>query len=327
MRVHRRSRPSIACAAAAGALLLALLAFAAVRGHAQTPTAPPASACFGAAARDPLHPCRNRALRLKVFPSPGAAQDEPNAPCNSFQRDGHVNVCAFGVAPDQAARTIALIGDSHASHWRAPLALIARDFGWRGLSITRRSCPLSQATRITPEPARSHCVRWVDELPGFLRRHPEVSTLFVVALARGKVVVPPRRTQTEAKLNGYERAWARLPATVRHIVVIRDPPRIKREDVRCIDDAIAHREPPGLTCAVPRDVALAPDAQVEAARRAQSPRLQVIDLTHVFCSNRSCFPVIGGALVFKDRHHLSLAFARTLAPQLAREIQHLAATW
>ena len=204
---------------------------------------------------------------------------------------------------------------------------MARDFGWRGLSITRRSCPLSQATRLTSEPARSHCVRWVKELPGFLRRHPEVDTVFVFALARGKVVMPPGRTQTQARINGYERAWARLPATVRHIVVIRDPPRIKRTDVRCIDDAIAHREPAGLTCAIPRGNALAPDAQVLAARRIESPRLQVIDLTHVFCSNRSCFPVIGGALVFKDRHHLSLAFARTLAPQLAREIQHLAGTW
>ena len=327
MRAMRPSRPILACAAAACAVLLALLGLAATRGDAQAPPAPPASACFGAAARDPLHPCSNRALRLKVFPAPSAAQDEPNAPCNSFQRDGHVNICTFGVAPEQAARTIALIGDSHASVWRAPLALIARDFGWRGLSITRRSCPLSQATRLTPEPTRSHCVRWVKELPGFLRRHPEVSTLFVVALARGKVVVPRGRTQTEARVRGYEQAWARLPATVKHIVVIRDPPRIKRTDVRCIDDAIAHREPAGPTCAIPRGVALAPDAQIRAARGARSARLQVIDLTHVFCSNRSCFPVIGGALVFKDRHHLSLSFARTLAPQLAREIQRLAPTW
>lgn len=327
MRSNRPSRPLLACTGAAGALLLAVLALTAAHGQAEAPVPLPASACFGAAARDSLHPCRNRALRLKVFPAPSAAHDEPNAPCNSFHRDGHVNICAFGVIPGLATRTIALIGDSHASVWRAPLALIARDFGWRGLSITRRSCPLSAATRLTPEPARSHCVRWVGEIPGFLRRHPEVDTLFVVALARGKVVVPPGRTETEARISGYERAWARLPATVRHIVVIRDPPRIKRADVRCIDDAIAARKPAGLACAVPRNQALAPDAQILAARRAQSPRLQVIDLTHVFCGNRSCFPVIGGALVFKDRHHLSLAFARTLAPQLAREIQRLAPSW
>jgi hypothetical protein len=170
-------------------------------------------------------------------------------------------------------------------------------------------------------------VRWVKALPRFLRKHPEVDTLFVVALARGKVVVPPGRTMTEARINGYERAWDSLPATVRHIVVIRDTPRIKRSDVRCIDDAIADRKPPGVTCAPPRGSALSPDAQVLAARRARSPRLQVIDLTPVFCGSHTCLPVIGGALVFKDRHHMSLAFASTLAPQLEREIQRVAQTW
>lgn len=320
MPAARYPRPVLLAAGFAAVVLVALLAVAGMAGQ----TKPPRSSCFGAAARDPLHPCRNSALRLKVVPTPQVARDELNAPCNDFRRAGHVSVCTFGVVPEQATRHVALAGDSHAAVWRAPLAVIARQQRWRGMSLTRKSCPFSTATRITPEPTRSHCVRWVKALPGFLREHPEIDTLFVVALAGGEVVVPPGRTTTEAKINGYINAWRTLPKTVKHIVVIRDTPRIKRTHVACINRAIAGHRPAGRACARPRDVALSPDPQVEAARREGSGRLQVIDLTSVLCGPNSCLPVIGGALVFKDLHHLSFAFAETLAPQLWRAIRRAA---
>ncbi|MEA2149854.1 MAG: hypothetical protein QOD69_1684 [Solirubrobacteraceae bacterium] len=323
MRSGRPPRLTFAAAFAAGALLAAVAAQGAAPAPAPGPPPPPPS-CFGAAARDPLYPCRNRALRLTVVPTPRAARNERNAPCNSLQRDGPVNVCAFGVAAAQATRTVALVGDSHASVWRAPLAAIAREQGWRGLSITRKSCPFSRATKRTPEPTRSHCVRWVKALPGFLGRHPEVDTLFVVALAGGKVVVPRGRTMTEAKISGYANAWRALPASVQRIVVIRDTPRITRHTVACVNRAIAAHRPAGRRCARPRHAALGPDPQVLAARRARSQRPAVIDLTRVLCGPHACLPVIGGALVYKDLHHLSRAFAETLAPQLGRALGRVA---
>jgi len=39
------------------------------------------------------------------------------------------------------------------------------------------------------------------------------------------------------------------------------------------------------------------------------------------CDARWCYPVVGGALVFKDRNHLTEVFARTLGPYLARAIR------
>jgi hypothetical protein len=317
MPAARHERLAVAGAGIAAVVLVALIAVGAMHGQ----TKPPASTCFGAAARDPLRPCRDGALRLQVVPTPQVARDEFNAPCNGFNRDGHVSVCSFGVIPEQATRHIALVGDSHAAVWRAPLAVIAREQGWRGLSLTRKSCPFSTATKITPEPTRSHCIRWVDALPGFLGAHPEIDTIFVVALAGGEVVVPPGRTMNEAKVNGYLNAWRTLPDSVKRIVVIRDTPRIKRSHVACITRAIEAHRPAGRACARPRSAALPSDPQVEAARRTPSQRLEVIDLTRVFCGPRSCLPVIGGALVFKDLHHLSFAFAETLAPQLWRAIR------
>ena len=309
------------------ATLLLTLALAAPAAP-QAPQAPPAPPpCFGAAARDTLHPCDNPALRLQVVPSPAVARAEFNAPCSNFHADHGVNTCEFGAPAAPGIRTIALVGDSHASHWRAALDVAARDEGWHGFSVTRQSCAFSQATRLTPEPVRTKCRDWVKLLPGFLRAHPEIDTLFVSAITGSKINIPPGRTTREANVNGFRNAWRRLPDSVRHVVVIRDSPRIFRDTVACIDRAIERRLRAGLVCAVPRERSLKPDPQAIAARDAHSPRLQVVDLTRLMCSARRCFPVIGGALVFKDLHHFTVQFAQTLGPALSRSIAHIAAGW
>ena len=59
----------------------------------------------------------------------------------------------------------------------------------------------------------------------------------------------------------------------------------------------------------------------EAARRLHSSRVRVADLTKYFCDPERCFPVIGGALVHKDRTHLTAVFTATLGPFLAREVR------
>ena len=41
------------------------------------------------------------------------------------------------------------------------------------------------------------------------------------------------------------------------------------------------------------------------------------------CDARRCFPVVGGALVHKDEHHMTTVFARTLWPYLARRVDRL----
>ena len=328
-------RMTFACSAAATAVLAAVLIGGTSHVEAQIREAEREQvsvvehkpACFGAAARNQQKPCENRALRTKVVPLPVAAKHEDNAPCPNFRKERGVSVCDFGAKPEHAKRTIALLGDSHASHWRAPLDVVARRRGWRGLSATRTSCVFSKATKLTPEPTRSQCLRWVENLPRFFRQHPEIDTVFVVAIAGGRVNVPAGRTMFEAKTNGVRRAWQTLPDTVKHIIVIRDTPRIFRRTVDCIDKAMQAGRPAGSACALPRTSALKGDPAVIGARKEHSPRVQAIDLTEIFCSEHVCSPVIGGALVYKDLHHFTRTFAETLAPPLERKIDALMREW
>ena len=328
-------RMTFACSVAAMALVAGVLISGTTHVQAQIREAereeskvvdkrPP---CFGAAARDPDRPCVNPALRTQVVPDPVLAKTEKYAPCERFHREGGLSQCDFGVSPEKASRTIALVGDSHASHWRTPLDHVANQNNWHGVSITRTSCPFSEATKKLAEPTFSQCKDWVSKLPRYFRAHPEIDTIFVVGITGGAVNVPKGRTMFEAKVNGVRNAWRTLPDTIKHIVVIRDTPRIAGDTVDCIDRALAAGERADISCAVPREAAVEADPQAVAARTSGSKRTQVIDLTDHFCNDRLCFPVVGGVLVFKDLHHFTLVWAETLGPPLARAVQRLSPSW
>lgn len=257
-------------------------------------------------------------------PSPGEAQITPNAPCTPIEIA--LNVCGFGAPAASASATIALVGNSHAGHWRAALEIAAKALHWQGLSITRSSCPLMQATIRLPEPKRAECTLWTQGVVGWFAQHPEVSTVFVSdqptppLVARGQSVLA-------AEVDGYVGVWKALPATVSHIFVIRDNPYARGDTLACVERAMAHRESAGLRCAIPRNQALKADPQAIAAQQLHSPRVRVIDLTRFFCDSQSCYPVIGGALVYKDPDHLTRVFATTLGPFLLREVRRLMASW
>ncbi|MDQ3678316.1 MAG: hypothetical protein M3401_16215 [Actinomycetota bacterium] len=260
--------------------------------------------CFGAASRNPARRCSKPALRRAVIPTPRAATRTPNAHCASAGHIGLVSVCTFGVSPALASTSVAIVGDSHAQHWRGALEVVAQNKRWHGLSITRAGCPLTQARPILPgKTATRNCRLWNSEVQEWFQRHPEVSTVVVAAHAGART-----RGGTRA---GYRAAWHTLPSSVRHIIVIRDTPSIGKR-TGCIRRAVARRKRAGLACAVRRGRGLRRDPHYAAARSMSSTRVHAIDMTRFFCGQRVCFPVIGGALVHKEGAHMTRAFAGTL---------------
>ncbi|MCW2959011.1 MAG: hypothetical protein JWP18_1814 [Solirubrobacterales bacterium] len=281
-------------------------------------------ACFGAAARDTLNPCNNSSLRLKVVPTPDDAVIEPNSPCLPVSLKLQPFVCSFGAVKSDTVKptaTVALMGDSHAAHWRAALDPIAQLRGWAGLSLTRSSCPFSATTpRLAERETRDACVKWNKQVPGWFARHKEVSTVFMSHHIQVRVVAPKGASQFETKVKGYMRKWSALPATVKQVVVIKDTPRATGNTAECVSIALAKKRRAGSACAVPTSFAVAKDPAVEAVRRLNSPRYSAVDLTDFFCSARLCQPVIGGALVYKDPGHITREYGVTLAPYLARAL-------
>ncbi|WP_028066478.1 SGNH hydrolase domain-containing protein [Solirubrobacter soli] len=268
-----------------------------------------AAMCFGAAARDPEVPCSNPTRT--VTPSLTEARTLPNSPCRSID-PGPPAICRFGA---KAGETIALVGDSHAGHWRAAFEHVATARGWSGVSITRSSCPLQKALRDLREPRRTQCARWKEDVFAWLAARPEIRTVFVAGLSTGSGVVPRRgETRFAASVRGYAEAWAALGD--RRVIVLRDTPRFRGDTDTCIRRALRRERAPGPACAVPRRFGLPRDPAVRAARDTGR---QVLDLSPFFCDRR-CYPVIGGALVVRDANHMTGTYSATLGPYVLRAL-------
>lgn len=282
-----------------------------IRGRAALLAVP---ACFGAAARDPWRPCANPRLRRTVTPAPSDALITPNSPCIPVSRSGLVHPCTFGASAAQARATVALVGDSHAEHWRAAIEVVAQAQRWRGISITRSSCPFnrSQAALATPTMTAT-CARWNAETRRWLSKHREVRTVLTsnhsgARFAQGAMV-------------GYRATWRQLPSTIRHVYVLRDTPRIVRPQAGCVSRLIRAHAAVGIRCAQPRALDVLPDPAAAAAIGSGDARVRLLDLTPLMCTPRVCPAVIGGVLVRKDGAHLTRLFATTLGPFVLRAIR------
>lgn len=292
-------------------------------------SAAPASAdasprCHGAAARDPEQPCSNPAQRLRVTPRPDAALLIGDSPCEPVGES--TELCTFGELPERATGTVALLGDSHARHYRATVAVLARAKGWHAYSLTRPKCPFTLAVPDITEPHRTQCPAFNRDVLEFVADHPEISTVFV-SQNRLRIVPQGGGDPREELVQGYVDAWDALPSTVTRVVVMRDPFYDRPSTPDCVRRALRQRRSPGVACALRRATALKPDPAMTAAARPHRAGLQVdaVDFTPFFCGARRCFPVVGGVLVHRDIGHLTQAFATTLGPYLLRAFERATA--
>jgi hypothetical protein len=273
--------------------------------------APGQPRCFGAAARDATKPCENPKLRFIAVPSPSDAPLLPALACK-FVRYKTPHVCAFATPKRKAAQTIALLGDSHAPAWRAAVDVLAKRRRWRALTLARSSCPFSTAEhRAQPK----SCAEWKDGVYDWFARHPEIRTVFFVNSAGYDFTSDP--------VDGYRQALDALPPTIERIVVIRDNPKAAENTLPCVARALRKRARPDRRCALDRAAVLTADPAAEAAPLLANDRGRAIDLTDFFCDDATCFPVIGGVLVYKDTSHITTVFSRTLGPYLARAFAEL----
>ncbi len=267
--------------------------------------------CWGAASRDPEHPCTNPALRYVVFPTPS---EQPLVP-SGFCRGGNgspITLCSFGVEPARARGTVAVIGDSHAAALEPAMEYVALAEHWLGLAYIHNGCGFSDALMAVVGSYQDNCHLWDQAVRAWLWDHPEISTVVISGADRRYFV-----TSAQA---GFQQIWRSLPPWVHAIFVIRDVPHAALSETACVGSALAQHVPADTRCAQPRSTVLTYDSEAAAASESRSPRVHLVDFTPFFCDARRCFPVVGGVRVLGDLQHLSTAFALTLGPYLLRSI-------
>jgi peptidoglycan/LPS O-acetylase OafA/YrhL len=277
--------------------------------------------CLGAAALDTGTTC-SETLDGQVLPSPAQAvadrydihhtlhdSDECWASAPAFA----VRSCEFG-DPDGDV-TVAVVGNSHAAQWMAPLQQIADERGWRITTFFAHRCALAATAQDFDSPdATAGCRDWVQQTT---RRVADGA--FDLVLLSNRMSVRPAGKGVIASgpefTLGYEKvlgSWRRAGLTVIAIADTPTPGRTAGRIPDCLVENLGDRQ----ACSAPRAAWLPGDPVVDAVRSVGDAKVQAVDLNDHICGRETCQGVVGGVVVYSDNSHLTTSYARTLKPYL-----------
>lgn len=230
-------------------------------------------------------------------------------------RDG----CALGLAgtepPDcrygdkRGEITVALVGDSHAMNWFPAFERLAGRRHWRLVPFTKFSCVFVDMRIWSDHLKREYteCEVWRERVVAKLRRlKPDL-----VVISSNKWFPPMVDRDGEPKRQGaaLARLIERIPGTVAILV---DTPRSNHDVPACLA-----RHPAAIeACTTPKKTALGWRHRIREVEARRIARVPLIDLSKAICPTDPCPPIIGKRLVYRDHHHLTATFARSLARDL-----------
>jgi peptidoglycan/LPS O-acetylase OafA/YrhL len=275
--------------------------------------------CFGAQARDPeATRCPNPALADTLVPSPAAAaEDYPDdSRCRAGWAADPIRPCRYGT-PRPEVPHLAVIGDSHA---RVLMAMVRRLVAQGRLTADEYAasgCPWSAAPPNPKSPYLKGCLDFRRKLAPMLDR---AASDYDAVLTTGRITEMPG--QPGAVVAGLSKAWRRVTSQGVPVLVLRDNPQDSNSEDNpqlclakvSVDDANAK-------CAWNRHDRLDRWFDPLSAAVRDTPGAHLLDLTHFYCGEDTCPVVIGGVNVYRDDNHVTVTYARTLAPYLYRAIK------
>jgi peptidoglycan/LPS O-acetylase OafA/YrhL len=228
---------------------------------------------------------------------------------------GNLDRCRYG--PTGAPRSAALVGDSMAISWLPALRAVLEPRGFDIQVLTRNQCPAPQLSffRDRPEEPFTECAEhkeWAIEQVRKLR--PElVLVSSSITLLDQQVAQPEGELRYERWRDGLVQTLTRLDAVAGEVVVLGAPPRAGNLQ-ECVTRL---SEPADCTEQVSDTWRGVRAAESAAAARAGAT---FVDPEPWFCVDDRCPAVVGSTPVYTDGRHLTAAYARRLAPQLARSL-------
>ena len=247
---------------------------------------------------------------------------------NDFETTTVPSAEACRLGPAHGKRTLVLIGDSHSQHWMPALERLSKERGWTIYTFAKSACTVVDAPIWLSATKHEYtsCATWRRKM---LDRVSSIQGVDAVLVGRfmdyRSLVLQPDGTKTTAAnvetpwRRGAAASFAKLSPTTSRILVIRDTPRPENDVPACLSRNEGHPE----RCSFPKatrthlDAPLA-RAEVAAARGA----VRLVDLTDNVCPDASC-PVVAkdGTVMYRDTHHLTVAYAASLADPLGDAIE------
>ncbi len=263
---------------------------------------------------------------------------EPNTPEEAREDQPEVAPCYVGyepttvpaaeecrVGPAQGAeRTIALIGDSHATAWYPAFRRAAEERGWTLYFFGKSACPVVdvEVRRAGTTSRYDACSRWRENV---LDRLDGIEDLDAVVIGRwmayqNSTLQPDGSASSSSTVGsvwaaGAARTFDRLRSATDRVVVMEDVPWPVADVPSCLSE---HRRDVEA-CAFSRSDRSGMDAALVAAEKSAAPdALRFVGMTDAICPEKTCQVVSPtGQIMYRDEHHLTAGYSATLWPELA----------
>ena len=256
-------------------------------------------------------------LPADLTPSLASARDDEERlrgdGCLAFERVTTPPNCVYGVKG--SAITIALVGDSHASHWFPAIEAIALERGWRLVTFVKVSCSFTTLAQRNLALKREYreCTAFNEATVARLNQIKPALTIIV-----NRRTFRPIEENITSALAGAAlgEMVARIPGVTAILVDTPDPGR----DV----PACLSKHPSDIrACLFTQDDADNREIGIAERVAADVSGARLIDLTANICTEWPCSPISGSVLIYRDEDHMTATFSRSLAAPLGVEIAKL----
>jgi hypothetical protein len=263
-------------------------------------------------------PVAATSLPTDVRPSLSSAKDDIEAISKNGCRVGLKRTavrtdCIYG--DRYGKKKVALVGDSHAAHLFPALNKLAKARHWRLDVQTKVSCRFVDLPIVSRELGRRYteCEQWRLNVVAYLRANPQHMVVYVVA--RAMAVVKPEHDDPAVQGHALARLMKQIPGKQ---VVIVDTPTSYHDVPACLAENRDHIE----ACGTDRNRAFSwRHLILEKAAVGDVPGATLVNLSKQICPPaEKCQAVHNGMIVWRDYHHLTRTFSKSLALALGAKL-------
>ncbi|MBW4094664.1 MAG: acyltransferase, partial [Acidobacteria bacterium] len=266
----------------------------------------------GAAALEPGY-AGTPSPSAKPKPAPAALKDEwagIDGKCTDqwATMDPQLESCQASTPTGTPAKTIVVLGDSHAQQWLAAIGAVAEQHNWKIVALLKSSCRYGG-----DDPSRDDdCNAFNAASQKYVLEHHPDAVMTVATLTHAEA---PYETEVPGYVAGVK------PFTDAGIAVvgIRDNPRFTINMADCAQKKGANAP----QCNQPLQDSLAASSPMDDYA-GKLTGFYPVDMSEFICANGVCPAVIGNVYVYKDDNHLTKTYIETMVPMFNQKL--LAAT-
>ncbi len=232
--------------------------------------------------------------------------------CHVAQSDIEPTPCWYG--PEDADKVIVITGDSHAGHWVPALRKITEINNWALVTHTKSSCPFIRGNVWRRGEIYEACVLWnAKAMESIISLKPDL--VVTAKISNSRIQMPDGTVNSRsAVVDGLADAWTQLGDHGIPVLAIGQTPRFDFE----IPDCLGRYKNPE-ECSRTRNDVLSDFDPIPLAVNGTSNAV-FLDMNEYLCQENICPPIIGNVLVYRDFHHLTATYSRTLAIAIVQPV-------